>query len=156
MFSRNHVLKLEKEIIDLKSRLISAENQANIDPLTGVYNLRKLQSFDYSPYCFATYVDINGLHETNKDHGFLEGSKRITSVAQFLWSLESKYRGLTFRIGGDEFLFLSQYQLTDIYNNSRLLNFEYESKKIYNPLDNIIQELSLEVAKSKERKARRC
>jgi diguanylate cyclase (GGDEF)-like protein/PAS domain S-box-containing protein len=84
--------------------------QAQHDPLTGVYNRRALDTMlqqlmhSQEPYTLVL-IDIDDFFEINDRFGHLVGDRVIQELAQFLGQLIRKSDSL-FRYGGDEFIIL--------------------------------------------------
>lgn len=74
------------------------------DALTGLYNRDYLEDHreDFDD-CYVTIVDIDGLKHTNDSLGHEMGDQRIKYVAAVL----SMCDGTSIRLGGDEFLLIS-------------------------------------------------
>lgn len=84
---------------------------SNEDPTTGLQNRNAFEksiadirrkSFD-SLSC--VFIDVNGLHEMNKEYGHKAGDRMLQTVADAL--LQEFTSEQVFRIGGDEFVVLS-------------------------------------------------
>lgn len=68
--------------------------------------LFEMYEFEERPFTFIL-VDINGLHNLNRDEGYFAGDQLIKSVAKALLSTFENCNGTeVFRIGGDEFTVL--------------------------------------------------
>jgi diguanylate cyclase (GGDEF)-like protein len=102
----------------VRSRSRELENQANTDPLTGLYNLRYLQrqmgqllDFQkrYSHPFSVLLMDIDGLKRINDAHGHQAGDRVLMQVAM---SLRRSIRSVdtAARLGGDEFCVLAPEQ----------------------------------------------
>ncbi|MEM0912161.1 MAG: GGDEF domain-containing protein [Pseudomonadota bacterium] len=104
----NPLLKMAEK---LSSRLL---DEANIDPLTNLYNRRFLDAVseqviaDYKRYekpLSLVYMDIDDLKIINDSHGHAVGDEAIKLVANTIRSVSRK-SDKAFRIGGEEFLLL--------------------------------------------------
>lgn len=99
-----------------------ALNQSEIDHLTGLYNLCKLEAVfkesisgvsphrrrsDKKTEIIAVYIDLDFFKEVNDRYGHAEGDEVLKKVAMRLRSL-FRSDDLIFRMGGDEFLVLIQ------------------------------------------------
>lgn len=99
----------KNEIINHKLNLI-----ANYDSLTGLKNRNSyhtaLEKYnEYKCESFACiYIDVNGLHEINNGLGHQAGNHMLRIVADAL--LEMFTQDEVYRIGGDEFVILSENQ----------------------------------------------
>jgi diguanylate cyclase (GGDEF)-like protein len=102
----------------LRSRSRELESQANTDALTGLYNLRYLQSqmshlldlHKRYEHAFAVLLmDIDGLKRINDAHGHAAGDRVLMQVAM---SLRRSIRAVDTpaRLGGDEFCVLAPQQ----------------------------------------------
>ncbi len=102
---------VEIELVQLKSSLIEAQEQALVDPLTGVANRRAFNermSIEYlrwqrknEPLVLAI-LDIDHFKKINDNYGHPVGDKVLRSVSQLI---DQQVRGSDFfgRIGGEEF-----------------------------------------------------
>jgi len=107
-----HQLKaLEVEMTQLKSSLIKAQEQALVDPLTGVSNRRAFDermSIEYQRWqrknepLVLAILDIDHFKKINDNYGHPVGDKVLRSVSQLI---DQQVRGSDFfgRIGGEEF-----------------------------------------------------
>ena len=84
------------------------------DPLTGLWNRRKLPEFiqknDY--HCTLVYMDINKFKSINDIWGHDMGDKCLCEIAQLMHKLLSDEVG-KFRLGGDEFLLVVPEKLVN-------------------------------------------
>ena len=102
------------KIAELKLKVEKLENLLNIymhDKLTGLLQRRDFdykfaELFEKGEDFFLTLVDINGLHNINRDPegGYDAGDDLITRVSHKLTMLCDN---VVYRIGGDEFAILS-------------------------------------------------
>lgn len=80
------------------------EPQIYHDPLTGLYNRNYFEANrDKYKSCYVTIVDIDDLKTTNDALGHEAGDQRILYTAAVI----SMQEGTAFRLGGDEFLLVS-------------------------------------------------
>ena len=100
----------------ISNRVKAAEASAVTDPLTGLFNRRKLDSaFDSpkqrtEPPCTAVLaIDLDGFKEINDTHGHEAGDAVLRVIGQRLTKL-SRGRAKSFRTGGDEFVVLYSEQ----------------------------------------------
>lgn len=98
------------------NRVRAAEASAVTDPLTGLFNRRKLDStFEGTtqrtePPCAAVLaIDLDGFKEINDMHGHEAGDTVLRVIGQRLKKL-SLGRAKSFRTGGDEFVVLYSEQ----------------------------------------------
>lgn len=96
----------------ISNRVKAAEASAVTDPLTGLFNRRKLDSaFDHTaqrtePPCTAVLaIDLDGFKAINDTHGHEAGDAVLRVIGQRLKKL-SLGRAKSFRTGGDEFVVL--------------------------------------------------
>ena len=97
-------LLLKKRVEKLESQL----REYKYDSLTGClgkidFDEEFSQKFNGS--CRLYLVDINGLHNTNREGGWEAGNAMIKQVAQ---NLQSCFIEPVYRIGGDEFCILTE------------------------------------------------
>ena len=81
------------------------------DPLTGLSNLRKLDQlrrhYRKIPAITVVYIDLNDLKQINDSLGHETGNAKLVEVALVLNQLCRK-KEIAYRIGGDEFLLISE------------------------------------------------
>jgi len=95
------IQQLQMEIAELKSKLDLYKH----DPLTGLlmrrdFDAKLREIWNSQENFFLCLVDVNGLHNVNREHGYDAGDRLIKRVA---YDLVEKFSGIPFRIGGDEF-----------------------------------------------------
>ncbi|SCW35556.1 diguanylate cyclase (GGDEF) domain-containing protein [Ruminococcaceae bacterium YRB3002] len=125
---------------DLSRRLFAAQQQANIDPMTGVRNKRAYLEaearLDYAiketgDARFAiSIIDINDLKYVNDKFGHQAGDQHIRAACRIVCTTFK--RSPVFRVGGDEFCVISQgddyeninelLQKIEAHNREALLN----------------------------------
>jgi len=64
------------------------------------FEMKFSEFFNSGTKFYLSMIDINGLHNLNRDKSYEDGDKLIKSVAN---TLISKLGGAVYRIGGDEF-----------------------------------------------------
>jgi diguanylate cyclase (GGDEF)-like protein len=107
--------------------------KANSDFLTGFYNRFYLNEihglFINKINIGVTFLDINNLKLTNDTYGHNAGDDLIIKVARMV---RSHYKdSLAFRIGGDEFLIVSEgYSRDDFMQISALAKAHFEEENI--------------------------
>jgi len=124
MTKTEEILRLEVAV--LTEKILHMEDQLNTyryDALTGLklrkdFNDRFNQYFNENAF-YLTIVDINGLHNMNRDLGYLAGDDLIKRVSRYLID---KCEGCIFRIGGDEFAILSIHKPECDENNDFVYN----------------------------------
>lgn len=81
------------------------------DSLTGLSNLHRLNQLRRKYHKTSTltvvYIDLNDLKEINNKHGHKAGNAVLIEVGAFLRQLCRK-KEIAYRIGGDEFLLISE------------------------------------------------
>jgi diguanylate cyclase len=104
----------QREFLDLKSQLTTVQNEALLDPLTGLNNRRGFQRHidevlalrpEGLTGCALLMVDIDHFKRVNDTHGHLLGDKVLQTVAQVLLT-GVKGRDVAARLGGEEFAVL--------------------------------------------------
>lgn len=94
-----------------------ASTLAFLDPLTGLYNIRKLQDIirtwskeqtqarreDYTNIIAVLHIDIKGFNEINNIVGHREGDRIIKQVSRIL-KTSLREHDMVFRTGGDTFM----------------------------------------------------
>jgi diguanylate cyclase (GGDEF)-like protein len=122
---------------------------AYTDDLTGLWNRRYLFSSEWENkrYKYLYFVDANDLGEVNKQEGFLAGDRVLRDIADKL--REYAFNSVICRIGGDEFVILSDISVLD--ELPRVINATVVMKSMsgVKPLALIIQEASLECVRKK-------
>ena len=101
---------------DLSRRLFAAQQQANIDPMTGVRNKRAyleaearleyLVKETEDPGFAISIIDINDLKYVNDKFGHQAGDQHIRNACRLVCTTFK--RSPVFRVGGDEFCVISQ------------------------------------------------
>ena len=101
---------------DLSRRLFAAQQQANIDPMTGVRNKRSyleaearleyaIKETEDSKFAISI-VDVNDLKYVNDKFGHQAGDQHIRNACRIVCTTFK--RSPVFRVGGDEFCVISQ------------------------------------------------
>ena len=101
---------------DLSRRLFAAQQQANIDPMTGVRNKRAyleaearleyLVKETEDPGFAISIIDVNDLKYVNDKFGHQAGDQHIRNACRIVCTTFK--RSPVFRVGGDEFCVISQ------------------------------------------------
>ena len=112
-------IELEKKVQQRTEELNIAKNQAEqqawLDPLTGIANRRKFEDRLAQEWGAAqrdrqrlslVMIDIDYFKDYNDTHGHLEGDWALKQVALVLQSHMRRPRDLVARIGGEEFVVL--------------------------------------------------
>ena len=116
--SEKSVEKLKADVNVYQARVDDAERLAGLDPLTGLDNRRRVESFlQYRmslgrPFC-VVMIDLNGFKRINDDYGHLAGDQVLK---QFASELKSAFRATDSvgRWGGDEFLVVLDHQPNEV------------------------------------------
>jgi len=98
------VLKLRSRIEQLEDELYSWRH----DLLTGMrmrrdFDDKFFEYFHFGVNFYLVLIDVDGLHDTNRDYGYRTGDALIKSVAS---ATKDRINGVHYRIGGDEFAVL--------------------------------------------------
>ena len=107
-------------LLYLYNKATKAQQNADHDPLTGLYNRRHykaiLQHEQWrilpDDFIFAAF-DINGLKKVNDTLGLRKGDELIIGAADCIVSSFGSF-GLVFRVGGDEFIALLRADKTEV------------------------------------------
>ena len=110
---------------EIERRLVQAQNQANIDALTGVKNRhaylveetqmdRWISEHRQPPFAIVIF-DINDLKKINDTHGHQAGDRYIRDAAKVICGVFK--RSPVFRVGGDEFAVMVQGRDYDNINS---------------------------------------
>ena len=90
-----------------------------IDALTGVNNRRKTDEYlntilTYKSNITLLLCDLDDFKNINDTYGHLEGDRALKVVAHSLLKFADNYKCFVSRWGGDEFLIIFNYELSDI------------------------------------------
>ena len=106
--------------------------QITIDPLTGILNRyayeEALREIDMSEDLVIISIDINGLKQCNDTYGHKAGDELICAAANVI-SDTFKDVGLTYRIGGDEFIVIAHMEQNKIARLFKILEKKTEEWK---------------------------
>jgi diguanylate cyclase (GGDEF)-like protein len=106
----NYVERLHQKQQELHYILEDIRYEANLDPLTGVYNRKTYKEIgarlikERVPFAML-YIDLNDFKQINDVHGHHIGDKVLKELTKKLQTLLCEYDTLA-RIGGDEFVIL--------------------------------------------------
>ena len=93
-------------LLALTARACFLCRQTQIDPLTGLFNRRRLSSDSKKRSSrqdlTVFYLDLDHLKQINDTQGHASGDRLLTATANFLRTLSPA--GTAYRLGGDEFL----------------------------------------------------
>ena len=128
-------------------------NKYKYDHLTGLQGRRDFE-VNFSKYFhegdpfYLALVDINNLHEINRQQGYREGDLVIRTVATFLIEY---FPGLKFRLGGDEFAILSTVPFN---TNLKIPNATWASVSStnYKNCEEMFNAVDEQIIKQKEKK----
>ena len=100
------IFELELQIIDLQKEVIKYK----YDYLTGLklridFEEELFDLFSNKADFYLIMVDINNLHNINRDYGYHEGDLVIKKVSRII---KKYFPSLSYRIGGDEFIILEE------------------------------------------------
>jgi diguanylate cyclase (GGDEF)-like protein len=104
--------RLEKELATLKEREAQAQRLADRDPLTGLYNRRRMLELLEAAIADAAendtcvgllFIDLNGFKGINDGYGHAAGDKILTTVAARICA-RVRTGDVVCRYGGDEFV----------------------------------------------------
>lgn len=130
--------QLEVNLETLKDHNVELDAISKSDPLTGILNLRGFYAqaeefFDRlrreGCHQIALYIDMNNLKIVNDRFGHKEGDASLRKIGQVLKELVNG-RGITGRIGGDEFTCLIRTRKGD--EGRELIESLYETFDQYN------------------------
>ncbi len=102
----NTLSELKNLIVQLEDSREKLRRLADVDPLTGLYNRRKLRSFVNSlkeKEGVVVFIDINNFKKINDLWGHLTGDRCLKHIAEKIRDFFRDEDGI-FRYGGDEFL----------------------------------------------------
>lgn len=108
------LLHMEQQTKNISQELLSEQKKSQIDELTGVYNRRGWDNHiaieeercqRYNSPASIVMLDLDGLKDTNDQHGHAEGDHLIQEMAECLRSVVRPF-DIVARIGGDEFALL--------------------------------------------------
>ena len=108
------------------------------DDLTNLYNRRYLKTIKRKRYKYLYFVDVNNLGKINKHIGFGAGDQILRYVAKLLVS-KSSDKDIVCRIGGDEFIILSNF---NINLENRQIKYACVELDSYPKINNAIQTAS--------------
>lgn len=96
----------------------SLKKWGRIDALTGLLNRNcfemKMESGNVEGSVGCIYMDANGLHEINNHLGHKAGDEMLKKIADSLSNIFS--HGVTYRIGGDEFVVLMENCSSQVFH----------------------------------------
>lgn len=138
--------QLEESLATLKENNIALDTLSKSDSLTGILNRRGFEaaawqlledSREKERRVLVIYVDMNNLKIINDRYGHEEGDFALRMIGEIL-ELVMQNKGITGRIGGDEFACIMEYEkpgegeeiLEEIYTHFEQRN--QESDKPYN------------------------
>lgn len=106
-----YVEMLNRIVGEARRRHVELERSVNTDPLTGVGNRRHYEHtlealWEFGKPFTVAFIDIDHLKRCNDRLGHAEGNRYIQHTAQLL-RLRRREGEEVFRIGGDEFVFVS-------------------------------------------------
>ena len=156
------------EVLENKIQELQKENEKlKKDELTGAFNrhyldeqikklyepeLRHKSFWFYNVYLF----DLNNLHDINRKEGYEKGDEYIKNFFNYIEKIlkNNSISGRIYRIGGDEFILITQpydkINLSELNNE----NFEYSHKEWKHPekFSRVIKLLDAEIIRKKSKK----
>jgi GGDEF domain-containing protein len=118
------------------------------DRLTGLYNRDYLEDHKKTfGDCYVTIVDIDDLKHTNDTQGHEMGDVRIKYVAAML----DRYKGVTVRLGGDEFLLITDTYPNDIEHLLKFSSYGVVYKRHKISLSDAMREADRQMYKMKKK-----
>jgi len=160
-FLKNQIKDLKKIIENLmKDKLTGVYNRHHLDETIQEYE-RKIKEKDY--WFYNVYlIDLNNLHEINRTKGYDKGDEYILENINFIKNIlrKNNVSSSIYRIGGDEFLIITQpYDFIPI-EEFKNKNFEvaYEKWDKNNSFKKLIRNLDIQIIKlkSKHNKIKLC
>jgi diguanylate cyclase (GGDEF)-like protein len=103
---------LRNELASLQRREAEAQQRADRDPLTGLYNRRRMlellnaaiaDAARRHQYVGLLFIDLNGFKAINDEHGHAAGDRILTTAAQRI-AARVRVGDIVCRYGGDEFV----------------------------------------------------
>lgn len=136
---RRSITQLEEEKEDIQKENIKLTVKSETDPLTGMFNRMRLNSYGEVAFERALknqtgiaveILDIDFFKEYNDNYGHQEGDKCIQFIADELMALK-KYGGVfVSRYGGDEFVVLYEnYTEKEVFSIAKNLKKSITDKK---------------------------
>ena len=109
------------------------------DPLSGVNNRVSFSKYINNVFinrehngAYIIFIDIDNFKGINDTYGHIEGDEAISLVGKTLKSIAGENNAFVARMGGDEFVLVSQSQSEDeIKNIIRSISFELEERLIF-------------------------
>jgi diguanylate cyclase (GGDEF)-like protein len=111
------IVTLQASVTSFQARLEQAEELASLDPLTGLYNRREIESrltarvTAARPFC-VVIIDLNDFRTINDSHGHLVGDELLRQMAKEL-RLASRSEDLIGRWGGNQFILVLDGSFTN-------------------------------------------
>ena len=104
------------------------------DALTGLLNRGSYINSvaNISKQATILYFDVNNFKKINDDYGHLYGDEVLKIIGQTIKEVYEKY-GRTYRIGGDEFCVIIDYQKNDIEKINQLFHQTLLNKQEFDP-----------------------
>lgn len=144
---------IEKKNDELKRNNNELYDISILDPLTNIYNRRKIMDeFKYEylyckekkQACVCCLVDIDYFKKYNDSYGHVEGDECLKKVSKTLIEIVKKYNGYIGRYGGEEFLLLfTQYCEDEMDKISNELRASIEELIITNKNSEVSQFVTL-------------
>ena len=156
------------EVLENKIQELQKENEKlKKDELTGAFNrhyldeqIKKLYEPELQHKSFWFYnvylFDLNNLHEINRKEGYEKGDEYIKSFFKYIKKIlnTNSLSGRIYRIGGDEFILITQpydkINLSDL--NNKDFEYSYKEWKYPEKFSKIIKNLDAEIIRKKSKK----
>lgn len=146
----NYKDTLIEELLREKAEL---EDSINRDPLTGIYNRRKMKSDlnmfsnqNNSLMLSAIFIDADRFKGINDNFGHDAGDRTLIYLAQILQRHAQLLGGEVYRYGGEEFIILCFTLKGEIIKKLNALREDIKSQKIYHSKKDISITVSMGVA----------
>src|SRR5208282_152173 len=119
------IAQLQASLAAYQVELEQAQALASLDPLTGLYNRREVETRmcqrinGLSPFC-VVIIDLDDFKQINDRHGHLAGDELMRQIAE---ELRNAFRAddLIGRWGGDEFILMLDGNFTSARNKMERL-----------------------------------
>ena len=141
---RDKIRQLEEEI-----------NRYKYDHLTGLLQRRDFENDFFAKFSggcnfYLTLVDINNLHDINREKGYRYGDMVIRQIATALLKFTKREGGVIYRIGGDEFAILS----TSIVDLSKIegITTSFDHSAAFETLDDFFKSVDEDVIEKKKKR----
>lgn len=112
---KTYVIGKIADIQDIKTEQLRLEQQASLDGLTGIYNIKTMKQKIYERLadrrdtsdCAFIILDIDNFKQINDQYGHYNGDAVLIQVANLITGIFRP--NLTGRLGGDEFIIFAEH-----------------------------------------------